>query len=67
MDKPGKETSENPVKDGVYDNIADTIRYAAENFYRIADRDDEFMDQLSRVQGSTTLAEGDPMAWMGAW
>lgn len=63
-DKPGRETPEKPVKDGFYDNLADTVRYAGENFYRFADRDPGFLEELGRVQGSVIMVEGDSHAWM---
>ena len=63
-DKPGKETPEKPIKDGFYDNLADTVRYAGENLYRFADRDPGFLDELGRVQGSGIVDFVDSYAWM---
>ena len=50
-DKPGRETPEKPIKDGFYDNLADSVRYAGENFYRAVSRDPDHLAILSQVQG----------------
>lgn len=69
--KPGKEEKPKPVKDGFYDNVADTIRYAGELFYRPATRDPSFMDDLAKagmVAGEIVVAtEQDMQRWMGEW
>lgn len=60
------ERREKPYKDGFYDNVADTIRYAAENFYRGLLREPGLLDRLvdqNAPMGLDPLPE--PYAWMG--
>ena len=57
-----------PVKDGYYDNIADSVRYAGENCYRLAAQDPEFLEKLMSPGPSDPMAYspiGAPNAW--AW
>lgn len=53
--KPGKERGIKPLKDGFFDNIADTLRYTAELFYRPAEQGqmqvaDEFYDHAEQPE-----------------
>ena len=60
-----------PVKDGYYDNIADSLRYAVWNFYRVARQDEGFMQELEKwqgpPQGEPSDVDPDTFAWMGDW
>lgn len=49
QERHGREIKPKPVKDGYYDNPADTVRYAGELFYRAAARDGEGLDELERT------------------
>jgi hypothetical protein len=67
---PGKSavSVDKPVKDGYYDNVADTIRYAGELFYRPASRDPDFMAELLRdfnIPGEDFLVNDH--SWMGRY
>lgn len=67
QEKPGKGPVDKPVKDGYYDNVADSIRYFAECIYRPASRDPDFMSQLARdIIVKDDLPSREPWAWMGA-
>lgn len=67
MPKYGKEESLKPVKDGMYDNPMDALRYVAELGYRVAAVDAMMLDRLTRA--NTTRPQeawqlptvGDPM------
>lgn len=64
-DVPGKALSDKPYKDGYYDNIADSVRYAGECFYREASLDPELMREARRTDYSTPApAAVSPWAWM---
>jgi PBSX family phage terminase large subunit len=54
-----------PVKDGFYDNIADTVRYDGENVYRVVTRDQGAIDRMMADNTSKWQAEQDNWAWMG--
>lgn len=58
-----------PAKDGYYDNIADSVRYAVWVLYRVARQDDGFMAELERWQGPPEDANELPniFGWMGDW
>lgn len=61
----GKDVLLKPVKDGFYDNLADSVRYVAENFYRGFLRDPDFMNQLVAEQGTVlTVDQPDRWEWM---
>lgn len=64
---PGKSATsvDKPVKDGFYDNVADTVRYAGELFYRPASRDAGFMAELLRGQDQPDPEPSDSFSWMG--
>lgn len=66
---PGKSATsiDKPVKDGYYDNVADTIRYAGELFYRPASRDPDFMRDLLRDLNKADDLPSDSWAWMGPY
>lgn len=58
--------ADKPQKDGFYDNLADTVRYGGELFYRRAIRDPEVLDRLMADQvarGGSTPSYSP--AWMG--
>lgn len=46
--KSGKETHHKPVKDGYYDNIADSLRYVGELSYRLKKIDPRLIEELTR-------------------
>jgi hypothetical protein len=46
MTKPEKTPKDKPYKDGYYDDIMDSVRYAAENFIRYAERNADFMPEI---------------------
>lgn len=59
-----------PVKDGYYDNIADSVRYVIWNLYRAARQDEGFMGELEKWQGpeqDPTIVNPNDFAWMGDW
>lgn len=59
-----------PLKDGFYDNIADSVRYAGWNLYRAARQDEGFMGELERWQGPPKSPDETlprEFAWMGDW
>ena len=60
-----------PVKDGYYDNIADSVRYAVWVLYRVACRDEGFMQELEHWQGPPENANlvdpAEHFGWMGDW
>lgn len=64
QDKPGKELNEKPVKDGYYDNVADSFRYAGECFFREAQLDPELLRQAARETYSTPVVRTSPWEWM---
>lgn len=55
-----------PMKDGFYDNIMDSVRYAGENWYRQLLRDPKHLDQLMATQepGSKFPEPEERWAWM---
>lgn len=67
--KPGKSavSVDKPVKDGYYDNVSDTVRYAGELFYRPASRDPDFMQSLMVMQDAPKLGDTvkNDFSWMG--
>jgi hypothetical protein len=50
QERSGQAIKPKPVKDGYYDNPADTVRYAGELFYRAAARSGEGLDELERTE-----------------
>ena len=60
-----------PVKDGYYDNIADSVRYTGWNLYRAARQDQGFMAELEKWQGPQAddphIVEAKDFTWMGDW
>ena len=59
-----------PKKDGYYDNIADSVRYAVWNLYRPARQDQGFMAELEKWQGpseDSVIVDPKNFAWMGDW
>lgn len=59
-----------PVKDGYYDNIADSVRYTGWNLYRAARQDAGFMSELEKWQGppeDPTIIDPAEFQWMGDW
>ena len=59
-----------PVKDGYYDNVADSVRYTGWNLYRAARQDQGFMSELEQWQGppeDTTIVDPKDFGWMGDW
>ena len=59
-----------PVKDGYYDNIADSVRYAGWNLYRAARLDAGFMSELEKWQGpekDPLIVDPKDFSWMGDW
>jgi hypothetical protein len=63
--KPGAPvTREKPVKDGFYDNLADTVRYAGENYYRLLRADPRVLDTLMASNGHGSTLDGPPWSWM---
>ena len=60
-EKPGLEQKKKPVKDGWYDNVADTVRYMAELFYRPA-----MLGNMVEAEGVPVIGatSDDPWAWM---
>ena len=60
-----------PVKDGYYDNIADSVRYTGWNLYRVARQDAGFMSELEKWQGPTpedqSIVDPREFGWMGDW
>jgi hypothetical protein len=63
--KTGREISPKPVKDGFYDNVMDSIRYAGENFYRMLHLDQELQERLQMsYDGSSFAPDPEPWAWM---
>ena len=64
-DVPGKAENDKPYKDGYYDNVADSFRYAGECFYREANLDPELLREAGRAHQGGSY-EADPRwAWMG--
>ena len=61
-ERPGKEKGRKPVKDGYYDNIADTLRYLVTLFYDRALIDVEPLGDLG-----IGMPSASPFAWMGSW
>lgn len=58
--------ADKPQKDGFYDNLADTVRYGGEIFFRRAIRDPELLDRLMADQGARAgWTRQEPNAWMG--
>lgn len=56
-----------PVKDGYFDNIADSVRYAGTNFFSPATVDPDFLATLMRDNspaGSLSVTPGETWAWM---
>jgi hypothetical protein len=51
-----------PVKDGFYDDLADALRYAAENYYRGLTRDPRALEILMADTGPKVTGP-DPSAW----
>jgi len=47
---PGKAEKDVPYKDGFYDNVADSVRYAGECFFREASIDPELLREAARTQ-----------------
>ncbi len=67
-ERVGKEKGRKPVKDGFYDNIADTVRYTHELFYRpimngMADVNDQVADVLGIQMGREDESD-KPWSWM---
>lgn len=64
-DVPAKALSDKPFKDGYYDNIADSVRYAGECFFREASLDPELLREAARTgfEGVSRPAP-NPWAWM---
>jgi PBSX family phage terminase large subunit len=66
--RPATDTVLKPVKDGFYDNVMDTIRYAAECYYRGLSRDPDLLRRLMADQArqETTVLTGpaSPWGWM---
>jgi len=60
-------TAQKPVKDGIYDNFVDSVRYAGENFYRALLRDPRTLEALMERRWSDGPGAGSvqPAAW--AW
>jgi PBSX family phage terminase large subunit len=56
--------TDKPKKDGFYDNLADTVRYAGENFYRSAIRDPGLIERLMADQIASFAPEPERHAWM---
>lgn len=60
-----------PVKDGYYDNIADSVRYCGWNLYRAAQQDVGFMAELEKWQGppadDSMIVNPRDFGWMGDW
>ena len=59
-----------PVKDGYYDNIADSVRYTGWNLYRAARQDQGFMSELEKWQGpepDPLIVDPKDFGWMGDW
>ncbi len=66
--RPVTQMSQKPVKDGYFDNVADTIRMAGQLFYLPASRDPDFMKVLSQdVPGKApldTMPSEDEWGWV---
>lgn len=62
QEKPGREAKPKPVKDGYYDNIADTLRYFLMLFYLPMEQglDQNLLDAFD-LGG---MAESSPWSWM---
>ena len=65
QDRPGKAMNDKPVKDGYYDNVADSARYAGECFYREAMLDPELLREASRSTYIEPVTDTPAWAWMG--
>jgi hypothetical protein len=59
-----------PTKDGYYDNIADSVRYAAENFFRQVNLDPGLLDAIMKdysprgLIGNPAPTTPDDWTWM---
>lgn len=67
--KPGQQHTEGalkPRKDGFYDNIADSVRYAGENYYRGLRRDAGLLGPPEPPRAHLRVVDGglDPWSWM---
>jgi len=65
--RPGlSDLSMKPVKDGIYDNMLDQVRYVGENFYRGLMVDPEMIETLSYIQNpmGESVPQTNPWAWM---
>lgn len=62
-DKPSQAPSEKPIKDGFYDNIMDSVRYAGECIFRGLRLDDK--DIAALMEFPTSKADTRRNDWMG--
>lgn len=60
-ERAGKEKGAKPVKDGYYDNVADTLRYMVMLFYVPIENGVEFATELTTT---SMLVEPEPWEWM---
>jgi hypothetical protein len=68
--KPGHAEADKPYKDGFYDNVADSLRYCGEVFFREASLDPALLREAARQTYSSPHTEAPPpWAWMetGKW
>jgi hypothetical protein len=61
---PGRPESDKPFKDGFYDNVADSLRYAGENVFREAQLDPELLREAARTTYTEYTPPESPWAWM---
>ncbi len=60
---PGKAEKDVPYKDGFYDNVADSVRYAGECFVREASIDPALWQEAARPQYGAPMSYSNPEPW----
>lgn len=63
--RPKNRPTDDPVKDGFYDDYMDSVRYAAENFVRAHFADTSALDEMAAMNQPRTTAQPSSWAWMG--